>query len=171
MLADHFRWLLNFKLFKSPLLQLENHDQEILYMINTSKDMRSESVAMWHSGILCVCAYPKVVLGNTFMHHMLVSASFAALDELLWILRGYRSWMWDTKNWSVDADFIRFPNYCCWRFILPLSSHVVPILGHLRSYICQVFGVSHSFSEMFRGQRWKCKSLWFGSQEILLPSS
>ena len=41
-------------------------------------------MAKWHSGILCVCvcAYPKVVLGNTFMHHMLVSASFAALDGI-----------------------------------------------------------------------------------------
>lgn len=64
------------------LLQLENHDEEMLYMINTSKDMRSERVAMWHSGILCVCAYPRVVLGNTFMHHTLVSASFAALNGI-----------------------------------------------------------------------------------------
>ena len=84
ILADDFRRLLNFKLLERPFLgnlrimMKRLHDKHIV----RHEERTSGHVAFRYSLCVCVCAYPKVVLGNTFMHHMLVSASFAALDGI-----------------------------------------------------------------------------------------
>ena len=187
MLADHFRWLLNFNLFKSPIATTWEswwrdaiHDKHI----KRHAERTCGHVAFWYS--LCMCLSKRCLRKHLHAPHV----GFGFFYCIEWdfeqrtdgrLLNCYGSFAGIDLGCEIPKYFQSIVVRGLYFHWVPEFSHV-PALDHVRSCICnlesvyieynfirtscltspnlseknnpcQVFGVSDSFSEMFRGQR------------------